>query len=121
MDEDLELLFRAKGFESMWGDINAMYQYLGFHDQLSDDERIAEYQWINKQLRKYMFSKQDEILGKENNASRLATVEKLISSAAEYGETRKVLVYNFLRDHWLYEVYNVLQVLAASEDEEEVE
>ena len=119
MDESLELLFRAKDFESMWGEINSMYQYLGFQDKLTDEERIAEYQWINKQLRKYMFSKQDTILSKENNAARLAAVEGLISSATEYGNDRKVLVYNFLRDHWLYEVYNVLQVLATSEEEVE--
>ncbi len=118
MDESLELLFRARDFEGMWGEINSMYQYLGFSDKLSDEERIAEYQWINKQLRKYMFSKEDAILGKESNALRLQVVENLIGSGKEYGNDRKTLVYNFMRDHWLYEVYNVLSVLAASEEEE---
>ena len=118
MDENLELLFQAKDFEGMWAEINSMYKYLGFQDQLTDAERINEYQWINKQLRKYMFSKQDAILAKESNSMRLAAVEALIGSATEYGSEREQLVYNFLRDHWLYEVYNVLQVLTAAEEEE---
>ncbi len=108
----LTLLFRAKDFERMWFLLNDQYKALGFTDPLTDVERISEYKWIVQQLRKYMFSKQDIILGCDSVDGMIEVVDNLIGSSAEYGDDRKKIVYNFMRDHWLFEVRNVLEELA---------
>lgn len=105
---DIMLMFQARDFETMWYAIMAEYKELGFTDDIPDHEMIEEYTWITQQLRKYMFSKQDEILGCDSLEDMVAMVDSLIGKAGEYGDERKKVVYNFMRDHWLYEVRNHL-------------
>ena len=125
--EVVQGLFRSKDFESLWFIIKEQYKELGFSDVLSDQERIDEYKWITHQLRKYMFGKQDDIMSCNSVDEMIAKVEILIGKADEYGDERKKVVYNFMRDHWLYEVRNslvyILQTLEEENDEfaEEVE
>lgn len=104
----VELMFQARDFESMWFAITDEYRDLGFTDSIADQDRIDEYTWITQQLRKYMFSKQDEILGCESLGDMIALIDVYIGKAGEYGEDRKKVVYNFMRDHWLYEIRNHL-------------
>lgn len=127
LDEDmrgnLQLLFRAKDFRGMWSTLNAMYDELRFDDKITDNQRIDEYRWIVQQLRKYMFSKQDDILGCQSLEDMIDKVDSLISNAAEYGEDRKHIAYNFLRDQWLFEVRNYMSTMLIeySDDMEEEE
>lgn len=118
------LLFQAKDFESMWHVCKAWYESLGFTDA-TDQQKVDEYKWIVQQLRKYMFSKQDEIAGLNAIEDMVAKVEELIGKAPEYGEDRKKIVYNFIRDHWLYEVrdslFEMIQMTMPEDDEEEYE
>lgn len=110
----------------MWFICKATYENLGFTDA-TDQQKIDEYKWIVQQLRKYMFSKQDPIIGCKDLDTMINAVDGLIADAAEYGDERKVIVYNFMRDHWLYELRNHLVQLwqesmmpnLAEEDEEE--
>lgn len=102
------LMFRANDFEAMWYVLKDQYDNLGFSDQMSDQQRVDEYKWIVQQLRKYMFSKQDDILGCDSVDEMVARVDDLIGRAEEYGDDRKHVVYNFVRDHWLYELRNHL-------------
>ena len=95
----------------MWFNVKQWYEALGFTDPLSDQQRIDEFKWIVQQLRKYMFSKQDVIVGHENLEGMVAEVDNLLSKAEEYGDERKKIVYNFMRDHWLYEIRNHLNVM----------
>ena len=117
--ESIELLFRAADFESMWNALNNMYQYLGFTDKISDQQRIDEYKWIVQQLRKYMFTKQDSVMSKDTVEEMIDVVVGLIGKADEYGRERKDVVYNFMRDHWLYEVRDTLMSMLVDVDEEE--
>lgn len=123
ISQSIMLMFQARDFETMWYAIKDEYKDLGFVDPISDQTRIDEYTWITQQLRKYMFSKQDEIMGCDSLEDMVAMVDSLIGKAGEYGDERKKVVYNFMRDHWLYEVRNYLVdlIVSVSVDEEETE
>lgn len=105
------LMFRAKDFHGMWFIIKQNYEELGFSDPMTDQQKIDEYKWIVQQLRKYMFSKQDEIMACESIEDMIDFVDMLIGKADEYAEERKKIVYNFIRDGWLYELRNYLSML----------
>lgn len=118
-------MFRSSDFESMWYVCKKMYENLGFTD-VTDQEKIDEYKWIVQQLRKYMFTKQDEIVNLNDLDEMMDHVELLIGRAEEYADERKKVVYNFMRDHWLLELRNhllQLQLMTGEfvepEDEEE--
>ena len=100
--------FRDEDFETTWMEILQEYNSLGFRDEISDQTMIEEYKYIAQQLRKYKFSKQDVILSHDSIDDMVAEVANLIGKAAEYGDGRKEIVYNFMRDHWLINLYNAL-------------
>jgi hypothetical protein len=102
--------FQMRSFRDMWSIIDQTYGQLGLGADMTDADRIAEYRYINEQLRKYIGSKQDQVLGHGADLDgMMAEVAELVSKGTEYGDERKVLVYNFLRDQWLIELYNAIQ------------
>lgn len=111
LKQGIMLMFQARDFEGMWYAIKDEYHDLGFTDDLPDQVRIDEYKWITQQLRKYMFTKQDDIMKCDSVEAMVTMVDDLIGKAEEYGDERKKIVYNFMRDHWLYEVRNHLMNL----------
>lgn len=111
--------FQDEAFEATWMEMRQEYDTLGFRDKITDEEMIGEFKYIAQQLRKYKFSKQDQILGHDTVEEMAREVESLIGKAPEYGDTRKEIVYNFLRDHWLINVYNVMMRAMQMEDEDE--
>lgn len=115
-----EGLFRSPDFENVWMECKNMYENLGFRDNISDEEMIAEYKYIAQQLRKYIFTKQGEILRHSTYDEMLQEVDNLIGKAPEYEVTRPGIVYNFIRDHWLYDIRNVfVNLMNAEEGEDE--
>lgn len=118
-DEIEVALFRMKDFEGMWLELKNMYEYLGFTDELTDEQRISEFKWITQQLRKYISTKQDKVLSCETIEDMVAVVENYIANAEEYGSTRPMVVYNFMRDHWLYEVHDGLVNFFMNYEEED--
>ena len=117
----IDTFFRLKSFEDLWFDIKQTYENMGFTDRIPDTEKIEEYTYISKQFRKYVSTKQDIVLAKDTVSDMALVVEDLISKADEYAATRKELVYNVLRDHWLLWVYESFLHLANFEDEDEEE
>jgi len=115
----IQAFFQDEAFEQTWMEMKQEYDTLGFHDEISDDEMIGEFKYIAQQLRKYKFSKQDQILSHDSLEEMAAEVEALIGKAPEYGDSRKEIVYNFLRDRWLINMYNVMMRAAQMDDEEE--
>ena len=116
---DLELLFQMKDFRSMYDIIHNEYGRFDPGDKLDDNTRIKEYTYITQQLRKYMASKHDGILSHGGDLRKMQQeVELLINKAPEYGDERKDLIYNFLRDQWLYELYNGIQTLIEEREEQ---
>jgi len=114
-------LFIDSTFEGAWMEIKQEYESLGFHDEITDEEMIFEFKYIAQQMRKYKFSHQDQILAKDSYEDMAAEVEGLIGKAEEYGKTRKEIVYNFLRDQWLYNLYNMLVRMSQMNDPDNYE
>ena len=117
----IDRFFRLKSFEDLWFDIKQTYESMGFTDRIPDTEKIEEYTYISKQLRKYVSTKQDIVLAKDSAGDMALVIEDLISKADEYAATRKELVYNVLRDHWLIAAYEAFLRLAELEDDDEEE
>lgn len=105
-------LFTDPTFEGAWMEIKQEYESLGFQDDISDAEMIDEFKYIAQQMRKYKFSHQDQILAYDSYEDMASEVEALIGKAKEYGDCRKEIVYNFLRDQWLYNLYNAFVRMA---------
>ena len=112
-------LFSYDDFEQSWMDLNQLYGQLGFSDNLTDAERIKEYKYIHQQLKKFIGSKRGEVLACNSIVEMVNLVEQMILRQREYGDTRADIAYNFMRDHWLTGLYNVLSQMAVSEVEED--
>jgi len=117
----IQAFFRDEAFEQTWIDMKQMYNNLGFQDPITDEMMIAEFKYIAQQLRKYKFSKQDQILDCDSYEEMADVVEHLIGKAPEYGDNRKEIVYNFMRDHWLINMFNALVQIAEMQGNEEDE
>ena len=112
-------LFTMNDFEQVWLEIDQLHGNLKLDGFLDSEEKIGEYKYITQQLRKYMASKRNEVLEKNTLQDMVAYVEDLISKQREYGDTRKDILYNFMRDHWLVQLYNVLSQMAAADENAE--
>lgn len=117
----INAFFQDNAFEQTWMEMKQQYEQLGFHDDITDEQMISEFKYIAQQLRKYKFSKQDQIVGKDTVEEMVAEIEALIGKAPEYGSTRPEIVYNFMRDHWLVGMLNILAQAIQMNDEEEDE
>lgn len=105
--QQLELAFEPRDFQSMWFALNGKYKALDFQDDISDSVRIQEYKWIVQQFRKYISSHKEDILFDcQDGNEMLECIGNLLGNAAEYGDERKVIAYNFIRDDWLMELQN---------------
>ena len=117
----IQAFFQDNDFEQTWMDIKQEYEVLGFHDDIDDKTMIDEFKYIAQQLRKYKFSKQDQILKHDSYEDMVNEVGNLIGKASEYESERKQLVYGFLRDHWLVNMYNTLIRIVAMENSSDEE
>lgn len=123
-DALIQMFFQDESFEVTWMELKQEYETLGFRDPLTDEEMIREFKDIKQNLRKYKFSHQEQILKHDTIEEMANEVERLIGIAAEYSDSRKGIVYNFMRDHWLFNLYNTLiEILrinnVGEEDEDE--
>jgi len=124
VDENLKRLISdgllsADDFYAIWTDLNQMYSELGFSDPMTDADRVREYTYIAQQLKKYIGSKKGRILACESLSEMCDVVEGMMERTREYGTDRLDVAYNFYRDRWLANVYNVLSQIAVSEHEED--
>ena len=120
--QQIDEMFHMADFRTMFDICNNLYSQLGFQDKLTDKERISEYKYITQQFRKYISNRYEPILACGSNLdSMISTVESWISDAPEYGDDRKSIVYNFIRDGWLISVFNGLKYLVDTSNSEEDE
>lgn len=119
----LRRLFTMNSFSTTWSTIDQVYNQYGMGVGMSDDDRISEYTYINQQLRKYISGAESDVLGHGADLDAMkAEVENMIATAAEYADTRKQLMYNFVRDIWLLDLYSgVMWLISGEVDEGEVE
>ena len=110
--------FHMRGFSEMFPIINQYYEQYKLGTDMTDDEKISEYTYVNEQLRKFAFKNQDRIMSHGSNLDdMLAEVEAMVESAGEYSNTRKGLMYNFIRDAWLLELHNAIMYLIDTKEE----
>ena len=122
LKQSLEAAFSPRDFQSMWFALNAKYEALAFKDDISDSIRIQEYKYIVQQFRKFISGQHEAIMECVSAEEMLQLIDTMLSNAAEYGKERKEIVYNFVRDDWLYEVQNyIMQVMYEEGVEEEDE
>lgn len=120
--ETIESMFALRDFRSMYEIIHNTYKSLELGLELFDDERIAEYSYITQQLRKFISAHYDPIMKCGSNLDAMkATVQTWLDNSTEYGSERKQLVYNFLRDQWITEVYTAIDYLMDEHSEGEDE
>lgn len=123
IDKELivQAFFQDEAFEQTWMEMKQEYETLGFRDDITDEEMISEFKYIAQQLRKYKFSKQDQIIAHDTLEDMVKEISNLIGKAPEYGDSRKEIVYNFMRDHWLINMFNTLMRAMQMETEDEDE
>ena len=112
LKNNLEAAFVPRDFQSMWFALNAKYDALAFKDEITDSTRIQEYKYIVQQFRKFISGQHDAIMECGSAEEMLALLDAMLAQATEYGKERKEIVYNFVRDDWLYELQNyIVQVM----------
>jgi len=116
--EDIRPAFEIPSFYDMFVLLNSKYDELDFRDNISDGERISEYKWINQQVRKYITKTKGIVLNHKHQEEMMAEVENLISKTEDYGDSRKEIVYNILRDQFLNELYTIISLYQEEEEDE---
>lgn len=122
LKQELEGAFVQRDFQSMWFLLNAKYEAMAFKDNIADSIRIQEYKYIVQQYRKFISGQRDAFMECTTVEEMLQLIDNLLMNAAEYGKERKELVYNFVRDDWLYGLQNfIIQIMQGEDIEEEDE
>ena len=116
--EVLERAFFMPNLIGYWPDIQQRYKMMGFTDQLTDKEKIEEYDYITKQLNKYLSAHHDEVLSKCDSdlSMMLGVIKNLLDKAPTVTKDRKSLVYMAMRDDWLIGMYNLLEGMISQVD-----
>lgn len=104
----MEQCYDKPSYQDMWSIILAYYSDLGFTDVISDKDRIEEFSYITQQYRKFVSVNADKLrkCGNDKDAY-IATLEDILNKLDEFSDTRKGIVYNFLRNAWIVSTYNV--------------
>lgn len=102
-----------------WDNIRNKYAQFGFTDVMSDEETIEEFDYIARQLNRYISSHQKEILENSDLIAMRDTVINLHSKAEDAARERKKLVYASLRDDWLVGLVMFIESLMQETVEEE--
>jgi len=103
-DEELETvtrMFLMPDILGYWHDIKCRYESMGFTDRLSDKDRIEEYDYITRQMNKYISSHQKAVLADDDLVRMLAEASDMHAHAPFEGRERRQLVYFSMRDDWL--------------------
>jgi len=116
----LDDLARSPDIYSFWQIIKSEYETYGFKDELTDAERLTEYNWIMEQLRKSMNMKKAE-LGKMQNETAKGFYETLVrqidQKRFETSGDRKDFVFRSLRNALWSRTAEEFRMLAVTRDE----
>lgn len=108
-----------------WQAIKGWYDYLGFTDSISDEDRISEYKYVNEQVRKYVFSHEKELMKLQYNLKALAEkLENYLEKADEVpaNDTASVhlraqFVYRAMRNAWLIDFHRIVMTMIETEED----
>ena len=118
-NELLDEMTALLDFRNMFSVIDQTYQSLNLGKDMTDEEKIEEYSWINQQMRKFAGSKKTYLADKRNYEEVVHQIEDWLTNSNEYGKSRKELIYGFLRDQMLVEWANIINAYYDDEEEEE--
>lgn len=110
--ESFNLLFEPEDLVGMWPAIKSAYETFGFTDKISDRDKIDEYKYINTQLRKYIGSNEAKL--KKNVGNWIAVskdVQDIVAKIEDKNDDRKSIVYSYLRNSWLTQVYVLVETI----------
>lgn len=118
--EILGTFFQISDLIGSWRELNQWYdEMFNFRDKISDEERLSEYIYIVENFRKFVFTKQDEILKHDTDwVSMQQEVQRISEVLTEKPKTRRELVYQAKRDDWLRNLIAVLGQFIEDEEEE---
>lgn len=131
-DELIEEPFNVPDLAMIWEQMLRLHRDMGFAipltdkdkgTKLSDNEMIAEFQWIYSQYKKFIGTKKASLLQlKGNLPSMLATLKQLIEKSSDTPTDRPTLVYQCMRNQWLQDTWNhvawILEQQMKEEDDE---
>lgn len=115
VERALGVMFETPPFYEFYPTITQKYQWFGFTDRLTDEQRLAEFGEVYQQFRKFVGSKQSAIMDRQENLDSLeAYLRDQVSRADMYPRTRVDMVRNSLKVDWLNRCLN--QVTALMEE-----
>lgn len=117
--ETIEEAFIIPNILGWWSTIAGAYTSLGFCDQISDKERIEEYDYIAQQLNKFISSKHKQIMNTTDVNQILKNAKFVFDHAPFEVRDRKFLVYLALRDEWLNGLISLIESVIEEEEEDE--
>ena len=115
--DDVEMCFTAPNdLVSMWPQIKSYYEEgFGFTDPIPDKDRIAEYAYICREYKKYVNKKRAEVMRFKDDLYQMErTVASIIAKPQEYSTDRKTLVYQAMKDAWLWTLHETIIEAMAS-------
>lgn len=108
--------FNVPDLAMLWSQILDLYKEMGFAipltdkekgTPLSDNEMIAEFQWIYGQYRKYVGTKRAQLLSMKDDLQKmLLNIERLLEKDSDTPSDRPTLVYQCFRNQWLLNTWN---------------
>lgn len=115
-DELIEEPFKVPDLATLWSRILGIHKEMGFSIPLTDKERgtplsdndmIEEFQWIYGQYKKYIGTKRSVLLAMKGDLQKmLANISDMIAKQSETPADRPTIVYQTLRNQWLFDTWN---------------
>lgn len=115
-DELIEEPFKVPDLATLWPRILDIHKEMGFSIPLTDKERgtplsdndmIEEFQWIYGQYKKYIGTKRSVLLAMKGDLQKmLANISDMIAKQSETPADRPTIVYQTLRNQWLFDTWN---------------
>lgn len=105
-------MFKTPPFYDYYPTIAQKYRWFGFTDELTDEQRLAEFAEIYQQFRKFVGSKQAAVLNRsEALESLLAYLQDQVERCDLYPRSRVEMVRNSLKVDWLKSCINQVSAL----------
>ena len=128
----LEEPFKVPDLAQLWPEILRCHRDMGFSIPLTDkakggvitdNDMIAEFQWIYSQYRKYIGTKKAPWLSMQTNLPKLiANIQDAIEKDSKTPTDRTELVYQAIRNEWLLKTWNhyawLIEQLQEEDDDE---
>ena len=112
VERALGVMFQTPPFYDYYPTIAQKYKWFGFTDELTDEQRLAEFAEIYQQFRKFVGSKQAAVMGRsEALESLLVYLQDQVERCDLYPRSRVEMVRNSLKVDWLKGCINQVSAL----------